>query len=62
MVYCFALSPDDRSEYRRAVSSKADYFVDLSQISDSYQSAQIIYSCNIDILVNLNGYTKGART
>lgn len=61
VVYCFSLSPNDCSSYRLKIQNECDYFYDLSGESDSYRAASLIHSCAIDILVNLNGYTKGSR-
>lgn len=60
-IFGFALSPNDKSEYRYTVEAGCDFFTDLSSIENSYKAAQVIYNYNIDILVNLNGYTKGSR-
>lgn len=61
-VFCFALSGSDNSEYRDKIMREADLFLDLSSVYDFYEAAKVIYNYDIDILVNLNGYTKGART
>jgi protein O-GlcNAc transferase len=59
-VILFSLSPDDGSVYRRKIASEAT-IVDLSRETDDLKAAQIIHSHHIDILINLNGYTRGAR-
>lgn len=61
-VICFALNGSDNSEYRDKISSEADLFIDLSSVYDFYEAAKVIYHYDIDILINLNGYTKGAKT
>ncbi|XP_021749155.1 probable UDP-N-acetylglucosamine--peptide N-acetylglucosaminyltransferase SEC isoform X1 [Chenopodium quinoa] len=59
-VFCYALSPSDGSEWRLRTQSEAEHFVDISSLS-SDAIAKLINADNIQILVNLNGYTKGAR-
>lgn len=60
-VYLFAISPDDGSEYRAKVVAGSDFFFDLSGVQDSYVLANEVYKCRIDVLFNLNGYTRGSR-
>ncbi|GAB2210029.1 hypothetical protein Droror1_Dr00015279 [Drosera rotundifolia] len=59
-VYCYALSPSDGSEWRQRTQSEAEHFLDVSPMS-SDMIAKRINDDQIQILVNLNGYTKGAR-
>jgi len=60
-VFCYALSPDDGTSFRKKVSSEVDYFIDLSQIPCNKQAADRINRDGIHVLLNMNGYTKGAR-
>uniref|UniRef100_A0A1I8H1S4 protein O-GlcNAc transferase n=1 Tax=Macrostomum lignano TaxID=282301 RepID=A0A1I8H1S4_9PLAT len=60
-VFCYALSPDDGTSFRQKVSSEAEHFIDLSMMPDNGKAADRIYADGIHILVNMNGYTKGAR-
>lgn len=106
-MFCYALSPDDSTNFRVKVVAEAHHFTDLSQVtrnmlfpqqylsiyntstlsistivlSDAMSGTLAIYiNCNfclqipcngkaadrihqdgINILVNMNGYTKGAR-
>lgn len=60
-VFCYALSPDDGTNFRKKVSSEVDYFVDLSQIPCNGKAADRINRDGIHVLLNMNGYTKGAR-
>uniref|UniRef100_S4RUA6 UDP-N-acetylglucosamine--peptide N-acetylglucosaminyltransferase 110 kDa subunit n=1 Tax=Petromyzon marinus TaxID=7757 RepID=S4RUA6_PETMA len=60
-VFCYALSPDDGTNFRSKVVSEAQHFVDLSQIPCNGKAADRIHQDGIHILVNMNGYTKGAR-
>lgn len=61
IIYCYALSPDDGTTFRSKIASECDHFVDLSTISCNGKAADRIYEDGIHILVNMNGYTKGAR-
>eukprot|EP00850_Spirogloea_muscicola_P014424 SM000103S09516 [mRNA] locus=s103:488527:496923:+ [translate_table: standard] len=60
VVFCYALSSSDGSEWRQRIASEAEVFMDISSFSTD-QIGERIYDDNIHILVNLNGYTKGAR-
>ncbi|KAJ7978209.1 Tetratricopeptide repeat (TPR)-like superfamily protein [Quillaja saponaria] len=59
-VFCYALSPNDGTEWRQRIQSEVEHFVDVSSMS-SDMIAKMINKDKIHILVNLNGYTKGAR-
>jgi protein O-GlcNAc transferase len=59
-VYCFALTPNDGSPYRARIEREVEHFIDISTVQNG-EAAKIIHSKQIHILVNLNGYTKGAR-
>ncbi|XP_057499292.1 probable UDP-N-acetylglucosamine--peptide N-acetylglucosaminyltransferase SEC isoform X2 [Actinidia eriantha] len=59
-VFCYALSPNDGTEWRLRIQSEAEHFVDVSSMSAD-MIARMINGDQIHILVNLNGYTKGAR-
>lgn len=60
-IFCYALSADDGTTFRYKIIREAEHFVDLSQIQCNGKAADRIYSDGIHILVNMNGYTKGAR-
>uniref|UniRef100_A0A8C4MRT1 UDP-N-acetylglucosamine--peptide N-acetylglucosaminyltransferase 110 kDa subunit n=1 Tax=Equus asinus asinus TaxID=83772 RepID=A0A8C4MRT1_EQUAS len=60
-VFCYALSPDDGTNFRVKVMAEANHFIDLSQIPCNGKAADRIHQDGIHILVNMNGYTKGAR-
>lgn len=60
-IFCYALSPNDGTKFRSKVEREADHFIDLSAIPCNGKAADRIYSDRIHILVNMNGYTKGAR-
>lgn len=59
-IFCYALSPTDGSEWRQRIQSEAEHFVDVSAMS-SDMIAKMINEDEIQILVNLNGYTKVYR-
>uniref|UniRef100_A0A8C6ERX6 UDP-N-acetylglucosamine--peptide N-acetylglucosaminyltransferase 110 kDa subunit n=1 Tax=Marmota marmota marmota TaxID=9994 RepID=A0A8C6ERX6_MARMA len=60
-VFCYALSPDDGTIFRVKAMAEANHFIDLSQIPCNGKAADRIHQDGIHILVNMNGYTKGAR-
>ncbi|OAD60022.1 hypothetical protein WN48_06184 [Eufriesea mexicana] len=60
-IFCYALSTDDGTTFRAKIAREAEHFVDLSQIPCNGKAADRINADGIHILVNMNGYTKGAR-
>ena len=60
-IFCYSLSPDDGTNYRKKIEKEAEHFCDLSFLPDNLEAANRILSDEIDILLNMNGYTKGAR-
>ncbi|CAH0473103.1 unnamed protein product [Peronospora belbahrii] len=59
-VFCYATSPDDGSIWRKQIAGSVEHFTDICALSNG-DAARSIHDDNIHILVNLNGYTKGAR-
>lgn len=59
-VFLYATSASDQSPYRKKIEQEAQHFVDVSQRSTEQIVGQILND-GIHILMNLNGYTKGAR-
>jgi protein O-GlcNAc transferase len=59
-VFCYALSQNDGTEWRQRIQSEAEHFVDVSAMTSDI-IARLINQDKIQILINLNGYTKGAR-
>lgn len=59
-VYGFCWSPEDGSATRQRVKTAMDHFFTIHQLSDE-AAAQLIRSHEIDILVDLQGQTSGAR-
>lgn len=60
-IFCYALSADDGTAFRSKIAKEAEHFIDLSQLACNGKAADRIYADGINILVNMNGYTKGAR-
>jgi predicted O-linked N-acetylglucosamine transferase (SPINDLY family) len=61
VVTAISLGPRDESEMRRRLERSFDRFVDASVLSDA-ALLSLIEEAEIDILVDLNGFTDGART
>ncbi|KAK4992089.1 hypothetical protein LTR66_006386, partial [Elasticomyces elasticus] len=59
-AYCYATTASDNSVHRRQIEAEAPFFHDASSWSPGRLIDQIIQD-GIHILVNLNGYTRGAR-
>ncbi|GAA5177675.1 tetratricopeptide repeat protein [Niveibacterium umoris] len=59
-VIGFSYGHDDGSHYRRRIVEDCDAFHDLSALSDR-EAALAIRACDIDIVVDLKGYTGSAR-
>lgn len=60
-VFCYSLSPDDNTTFRAKIAREAEHFIDLSQVPCNGKAADRIHADGINVLVNMNGYTKGAR-
>lgn len=59
-VYGFCWSPEDGSATRQRVKQGMDHFISIHQLNDE-EAARLIKSYEIDILVDLQGQTSGAR-
>jgi len=59
-AYCYATTASDGSEHRRQIERESPVFYDASSWTAERLVKQII-SDGIHVLVNLNGYTRGAR-
>ncbi|KPI43573.1 putative UDP-N-acetylglucosamine--peptide N-acetylglucosaminyltransferase SEC [Cyphellophora attinorum] len=57
---CYATTPSDNSDFRAQIEREAPVFRDVSTWSTERLVKQIVDD-HIHILVNLNGYTRGAR-
>lgn len=60
-IFCYSLAADDSTTFRQKIGREAEHFIDLSKVSCNGKAADRIYQDGIHILVNMNGYTKGAR-
>ena len=58
-VFCYALTPTDNSIWRSRIEMSSIFF-DISEMHFG-DAAELIRSHRLQILVNMNGYTKGAR-
>jgi predicted O-linked N-acetylglucosamine transferase (SPINDLY family) len=59
-IFAYSLEPDDGSDIRKRIVSGVDHWRDVGSLSDD-AIAQRIADDAIDVLVDLAGYTKGAR-
>ncbi|KAK6441291.1 hypothetical protein LTR95_002484 [Oleoguttula sp. CCFEE 5521] len=59
-AYCYATTASDNSIHRRQIQDEAPHFRDASGWTAERLVNQIVRD-NIHVLVNLNGYTRGAR-
>lgn len=59
-AFCYATTANDKSIYRQKIENEAPVFRDVSSWSPDRLVEQIVKD-GIHILVNLNGYTRGAR-
>lgn len=59
-IHCYATTPSDHSPYREKIEQEAEHFLDVSAWPTEKILQQIQHD-QVHILVNLNGYTKGAR-
>ncbi|XP_044966243.1 probable UDP-N-acetylglucosamine--peptide N-acetylglucosaminyltransferase SEC [Hordeum vulgare subsp. vulgare] len=59
-VFCYALSQNDGTEWRQRIQAEAEHFIDVSAMTSDV-IAKMINEDKIQVLINLNGYTKGAR-
>lgn len=57
---CYSLSPSDASPWREKIAKEVETFIDASRLS-ARDCALRIRADSVDVLVNLNGYTKGAK-
>lgn len=61
-VIGFSLRRNDGSEWRHKIGRTCDEFYDVPERISTTELADFIYSKNIHILFNLNGWTTGERT
>ena len=58
----FSLRKDDGSEWRRRIEKGCDEFYQIPEGVSTRDLSSFVYSKNIHILFNLNGWTSGHRT
>jgi len=59
-IFAASLGADDGSDIRRRIQGASDHFLDLGASGDR-DAAERLAAAQIDILVDLNGHTLGAR-
>lgn len=59
-IYCFSLGIPTDHLIRKYIAATCDHFLDCCFLQDN-EVIEKIHASNIDILVDLNGYTRGAR-
>ncbi|WFD03499.1 hypothetical protein MOBT1_002190 [Malassezia obtusa] len=59
-IFCYATAASDGSPYRTKIENEAQHFLDVSAWPTEKIIQQVMHD-QVHILVNLNGYTKGAR-
>ncbi|KAH0635088.1 hypothetical protein KY284_037874 [Solanum tuberosum] len=60
-VFCYAVSPNDGTEWGIRIQYEAEHFIDVSSLTFDL-TARMINEDRIQILIDLNGYTKGGRS
>lgn len=60
-ITAIAISPNQRSERRQRIKQACDHFVEANELADT-QIAEIVRDREVDILVDVNGFTQNART
>jgi predicted O-linked N-acetylglucosamine transferase (SPINDLY family) len=60
-VFAFSLREQGEDEWRTRVREAADHFIQLAELSDA-DAIAAVRALEIDIAVDLNGYTFGGRT
>lgn len=59
-VHAYSYGADDGSRYRHDIEKQCDAFIDIRQLTDA-DAAKRIHADEVDILVELKGYTVGHR-
>ncbi len=60
-LFAYSSGPDDQGIMRPRLQQAFDHFIEISQLSDQ-AAAERIHADQIDILVDLKGYTRDSRT
>jgi protein O-GlcNAc transferase len=59
-ISAISLGPDDKSPMRRRLESAFDRFIDMRERTDA-EAAELIHELEVDILVDLTGFTQHGR-
>ncbi len=59
-IYCYSSGIDDKSRFREKIKKDCDRFVDIHSYSN-IEAARQIFKDRVDILIDLNGHTRGGR-
>ncbi|MEX2298634.1 MAG: hypothetical protein WD715_14560 [Dongiaceae bacterium] len=59
-VFAYSIGPNDSSAERRAIEQSTEHFRDVKALGDG-DIARLVRDDAIDILIDLNGYTRGSR-
>ena len=59
-IFCYSYGKDDGTGYRTRIQHDCDKFVDITSFSHA-EAAKRIHEDQVDILVDLKGYTEGTR-
>ena len=59
-VFTYSYGKNDGSTKRKDIMAASDRFIDLCDLTD-YGAAELIYNDQVDVLIDLMGYTKGTR-
>ena len=59
-IFCYSYGEDDGSYYSTRIRQDCDKFVDIGNLNNA-DAARCIYDDQVDILIDLRGYTKGCR-
>jgi predicted O-linked N-acetylglucosamine transferase (SPINDLY family) len=60
-TFAFSLGPNNRSKIRARIEAAADRFIEAREMPDA-AVAKLMRDCEIDIVIDLNGYTGDSRT
>ena len=59
-IFAYSVRKDDGSSYRKVIASSCEHFIDIHDLSN-VDAAKRIYADEIDIMIDLMGYTEGNR-
>ena len=59
-IYCYSLSCPKKNPPMKSIEDNVEHFIDISDMDD-FTAAKQIYNDEINVLVNLDGYSNGSR-